>query len=276
MTGPELTGPELTVAVLGLGEAGSRFAADLARAGAAVHGFDPRVPATGDVRFSSDAADACRGVDLVLSVNSAADALDALAQGLPGCRPGTIWAEMNTASPRLKEAVHAAGGGAVAVVDVAIMAPVPGRGLRTPLTVSGPAAERFAAMLRRYGATIDVVGGPVGAAATRKLLRSVFYKGMAAATVEALAAARAVGLEEWLSDNIREELIRGDAATLDRLVRGSQVHAVRRTHEMAAAADLLDDLGVPARVARASRDWLIDLARGAQAQDDNGAQAQGA
>jgi len=41
---------------------------------------------------------------------------------------------------------------------------------------------------------------------------------------------------------------------------GSLAHAVRRTEEMAAAAELLDDLGVPARVARASRDWLTDLA----------------
>jgi hypothetical protein len=33
-----------------------------------------------------------------------------------------------------------------------------------------------------------------------------------------------------------------------------------RTEEMA-AAELLDELGVPARIARASRDWLADLAR---------------
>jgi hypothetical protein len=33
----------------------------------------------------------------------------------------------------------------------------------------------------------------------------------------------------------------------------------RRGHEMQAAAELLDSLGVPARVARASRDWLKDL-----------------
>jgi 5-methyltetrahydropteroyltriglutamate--homocysteine methyltransferase len=40
----------------------------------------------------------------VLSVNSAADALDALAQGHPGCTPGTIWADLNTAAPAVKQA----------------------------------------------------------------------------------------------------------------------------------------------------------------------------
>ena len=37
-----MTGAPLVVAVLGLGEAGSAIAADLAAAGAVVRGFDPR------------------------------------------------------------------------------------------------------------------------------------------------------------------------------------------------------------------------------------------
>ena len=39
-----------------------------------------------------------------------------------------------------------------------------------------------------------MLDGPAGLAAARKLLRSVFYKGMAASIVEALDAARAAGL----------------------------------------------------------------------------------
>ena len=126
--------------------------------------------------------------------------------------------------------------------------------------MSGPAARAAAGLLRRYGAPVEVIEGPVGQAATRKLLRSVYYKGLAAAVVEALEAARAAGLEEWLAGNIRGELERSTAATLDRLVSGSHTHAVRRREEMAAAADLLDELGVPPRIAIASRDWLADLA----------------
>lgn len=250
----------MTVAVLGLGEAGGSIARDLVAAGAMVRGFDPRVPAPDGVQQTADDADACRGADLVLSVNSAADALDALTQGLTGCRPGVLWTDLNTAAPRRKEQLSEAARDAVRVVDVALMAPVPGRGLATPMTASGPAAEAYALALRPFGATVEVLAGPVGAAATRKLLRSVFYKGMAAAALEAVEAARRAGLGEWLEDNIRTELNRADAATFDRLMDGSLVHAVRRTEEMAAAAELLDDLGVPARVARASRDWLADLA----------------
>jgi len=247
------------VAVLGLGEAGSRIAADLVAAGAEVAGFDPRQPVPPGVASAAGDADACRDAGLVLSVNSAHDALDALRQSLPACGPGTVWADLNTASPGLKTALHEAAGGRVDVVDVALMAPVPGRGLRTPMTMSGSGARAAAAFLTSYGAEVEVLDGPVGAAATRKLLRSVFYKGMAAAVIEALEAARAAGLSEWLSENIRTELTRSDAATLDRLVDGSRTHAVRRTEEMAAAAQLLTELGVPPRIATASRDWLADL-----------------
>jgi 3-hydroxyisobutyrate dehydrogenase-like beta-hydroxyacid dehydrogenase len=252
-----MTGP--VIAVLGLGEAGGLISGDLVAAGATVVGFDPRKSGPDGVRAASSDAGACREADLVLSVNSAHDALDALRQSLPACRPGTIWADLNTSAPGLKQQLFETADGAVEVVDVAVMAPVPGNGLRVPMTMSGPAAAGAAEILRRYGAQVQLVDGPVGAAATRKLLRSVFYKGLAAAVIEATEAAKAAGLAEWLDGNIREELTRADAATLDRLLKGSRTHAVRRREEMAAAADLLDELGVPARVARASRDWLQDL-----------------
>jgi 3-hydroxyisobutyrate dehydrogenase-like beta-hydroxyacid dehydrogenase len=251
---------EPVIAVLGLGEAGGRIAADLVAAGAAVRGYDPQLAPPAGVTEADSDAEACRGADLVLSVNSAHDALDALTQSLPVCRAGAIWADLNTAAPGLKQKLGRVAGEAVQVVDVAVMAPVPPTGLRTPLTMSGPAAAEAAGILSRYGARVQVIDGPIGLAATRKLLRSVYYKGLAAAVVEALEAARAAGLEDWLAGNIRDELEQSTAATLDRIVDGSHTHAVRRTEEMAAAADLLDELGVPPRIARASRDWLAELA----------------
>ena len=84
---------------------------------------------------------------------------------------------------------------------------------------------------------------------------------MAAAAVEALLAARAAGCEYWLREHIAAELAAADGATLGRLEQGSYQHAVRRGHEMAAAAELLGELSVPARIARASQLWLEDLAR---------------
>ena len=102
--------------------------------------------------------------------------------------------------------------------------------------------------------------GPAGTAISRKLLRSVFYKGLAAAVVEALAAGDAAGCGAWLRANISAELAGFDDRTIDRLVEGTHVHAVRRADEMAAATEQLRELGVPPRVAGAARDLLRELA----------------
>ena len=260
----------LTVAVLGLGEAGGTIARDLAAAGVQVRGYDPAVPAPPGVTAAASDADACQGADLVLSLTTANEAEKALEQALPGLAgpggPGgaagqTVYADANTASAGLKQGLAAiADEAGVPFADIALMAPVPGRGLHTPMVVSGPAAEDVARLLGACGATVSVLPGPAGAAATRKLLRSVFYKGMAAAAIEALHAARAAGCEDWLREHIAAELAAADAGTLARLERGSYQHARRREHEMAAASDLLNELSVPPRVTRASQRWLNQLA----------------
>jgi 3-hydroxyisobutyrate dehydrogenase-like beta-hydroxyacid dehydrogenase len=241
------------IAVLGFGEAGSLIARDLVAAGAAVRGFDPRVPPPDGVAGAGSDAAAVIGAGLVLSLNSAADAVAALTASLDALAPGAVWADLNTASPAVKRRLADIGAGrGVPVADIAMMAPVPGRGLRVPMLASGD-AEFAVAVLRRYGADIEVLDGPPGLAATRKLLRSVFYKGMSASIVEALEAAEAAGLGDWLRPHIAEELAAADASTVDRVVTGTRRHAVRRGHEMAAAAEMLTDLGVKPIMADASR-----------------------
>jgi 3-hydroxyisobutyrate dehydrogenase-like beta-hydroxyacid dehydrogenase len=248
------------IAVLGLGEAGGEIARDLVAAGVDVRGYDPRIDPPPGVAPRTGDADAVRDADLVLSVNSAHDALPALRASLPALAPGTIWADLNTASPGVKTAlVQALAGRAVPVVDVALLAPVPGKGLRTPMLVSGDAAGRYAEILTALGARVTVQPGPAGEATSRKLLRSVFYKGLAAAVVEALAGAEAAGCADWLRANIRAELAGFDGSTLDRLVDGTHRHATRRADEMAAAAAQLTELGVEPRIASAARDLLSAL-----------------
>ena len=168
------------IAVLGFGEAGSLIARDLVAAGAAVRGFDPQAPAPAGVTAAGSDAEAVTGADLVLSVNSASEAVAAFTASIDALAAAAIWADLNTASPAVKQRLAALGRErAIPVTDIAMMAPVPGNGLRVPMLASGDAADRVAATLRGYGADIEVLDGPAGLAATRKLLRSVFYKGMA-------------------------------------------------------------------------------------------------
>jgi 3-hydroxyisobutyrate dehydrogenase-like beta-hydroxyacid dehydrogenase len=248
-----------TVAVLGLGEAGGAIARDLLDAGVEVRGYDPLVAAPDGSTGCRDEADAARGADLVLSVNSATAAYDALLAGLHGCSPGTVWADLNTAPPALEERLASAAEGRAHFVDVSLMAPVPGRGLRTPMLAAGAGASAYADLLAPLGASVEVLDGPPGEAARRKLVRSVFFKGMAAAVTEALAAASRLDLEDWMREMVADELEGADRCFARRLEEGIHQHATRRAEEMAAAVEMLTELDVPPRVAAASRDWLVEL-----------------
>jgi 3-hydroxyisobutyrate dehydrogenase-like beta-hydroxyacid dehydrogenase len=255
-----MSSDSLVIAILGLGEAGSAIAADIRDADIVVRGFDPSVPVPDGVIACDGDAAACRGATLILSLTTAHEAEAALTASLPGLGPGAVYADLNTSSSTLKERLAATAAQAgIAFADVALMSPVPGRGLRTPMLVSGPAAQDYARLLGKIGAVVEVMPGPPGAAAARKLVRSVFFKGLAAAVTESLRAARAAGCESWIRENIAAELASASAATVDRLEQGSVRHARRRAEEMAAASDLLRELGIPPRIASASEQWLVQL-----------------
>ncbi len=252
----------MRVCVFGLGEAGSLIAGDLAAAGAEVNGYDPADVGTppGVVRHA-DPVSAVRDASLVLAVTAAADAPGARAQALDAIPAGATYADLATAPAGLKVQLAATAAGAgLGFADVALMAPVPGNGLRTPALASGPGAVAFVGALAPLGMPIEHVGDEPGLAATRKLLRSVVMKGLAALIVESLQAAEAAGLTAETWDTVVAQLTAADEALVRRLVTGTGRHAVRRTDEMEATVDLLTELGVEPTMTAATAAQLRRIA----------------
>jgi 3-hydroxyisobutyrate dehydrogenase-like beta-hydroxyacid dehydrogenase len=247
------------VAVLGLGEAGSRLAADLVSLGVQVRGYDPvPVSAPEGVDQAADARSAVAGCSIVLALTTASTALTAAESALPGLGRGAIYADLNTASPALKQdlAAHVGAAGA-RFADIALLGPVTTRGLGTPALASGSGAQAFADTFGPLGMPVEVVSDRPGDAATLKLVRSVFMKGLAASVLESLRAAEAAGHARWLEGEIAEVI---GEPLLGRLVEGSRRHALRRLDEMEAARELLLELGVEPRIAAASAAVLGELA----------------
>jgi 3-hydroxyisobutyrate dehydrogenase-like beta-hydroxyacid dehydrogenase len=250
------------VAVLGLGEAGGRYARDLAAAGCDVAGFDPvvRDDLPDAVRRARSIEDAVAGAGLVLSLTGASAAEAAAAAAAGALAAGAVYADLNTTAPACKRAVAdviARSGGLMA--DVAVLAPVPRAGLRTPLLLAGPGAARAAAIFAGWAVPVETVEGPAGAAAARKLLRSVFMKGLAAVCHETVAAARLAGAEAWARDQIAGELGPDGADLLDRMLDGTVRHAHRRGQEMRDALAYLDELDAPAIMTAGTVRWLDRL-----------------
>ncbi len=242
------------IAVFGLGEAGSLIAADLVAAGAEVQGYDPApVDTPPGVARHEEPVGAVEQTDLVLGLTAAADAERALRQALDTIPGSAIYADLSTSAPgQQRDLAQIALGRGLSFVDVALMATVLGNGLRTPQLASGPGSRRYAELLTPLGAPIEIVGEHPGEAATRKLLRSIWMKGLAALGIEAIRAAGAVELDGWMWRHLAAELEAADGELLTRLITNTPTHAVRRRDEMQAAASLLDEFGIEAHMTRAT------------------------
>ena len=175
---------------------------------------------------------------------------------LPVLGKDAVYADMNTASPALKrELASLVESSGARFADIGLLGPV--RGVETPALASGTGAQAFAELMGPLGMPVEVVSGRAGDAAEMKLLRSVFMKGLAGSVIESLEAAGAAGHEEWLEREIAQ--IVGEPF-MRRLLEGSERHAARRVDEMEAACELLVELGVEPRIARASASLLAGLA----------------
>ncbi|WP_066288781.1 NAD(P)-dependent oxidoreductase [Arthrobacter sp. B6] len=259
----------MRVAVLGLGEAGSIYAADLAERGLSVSASDPLAPAPPGVTPADDIGGAVRGAALVLSLvgDEASEAV--LEEALPAMEPTGIFADMNTAGPaRKQQLAKRADRDGILFADVAILAPVPRARITTPLVVSGSGAGELVHVLSGLRIPATSVGDKAGAAAGLKLLRSVFMKGLAATVLESVTAARAVGAEEWIINQIASELGPAGPGLVARILEGTPAHARRRGLEMSEARLFLESLGTSHSMTDGAIEWLRSLSGSGASQSD--------
>ncbi|MEU5640800.1 RraA family protein [Streptomyces milbemycinicus] len=243
----------MKVGILGLGEAGTVYAAGFLNNGWQVAGYDPGDVATpAGVERMASAADAVQGCDLVLGLTGAKAALAVAEETAPHLQATTVYADMNAGAPELKRKIAdvIAGSSSAIFADVSVIGSVPKYRHRTALVASGQGASVIADHFGTLGAPVEDLGAEPGAASARKLLRSLFMKGLGAIIVEAVEAGRAAGDEQWVRTQIAAELAGGEAA-LERLYEGTYKHADRRARETSAAAELVTQLGLDAELVQA-------------------------
>lgn len=253
---------KLKIAILGLGEAGSHFANDLIKLGVEVTGFDPNPVRKlhDNIILAQSNAEAVKQADIVFSANLSSVSIEIAEELKEVLKPNQFFCEMNTSGPEKKikiaEILKTSG---VKVIDLAIMAPVPPKGIMTPFLASGENATEFLEKVKPLNLDLKQVdNGKIGDAATRKLLRSIVYKGIAAVVCEAMEAGEAFGMESYIRGQIGS-LIGGNDDLIDRFVEGSRTHALRRMHEMEAVIEMLEAKGLDPIVTRGTRNNLEKL-----------------
>ena len=262
------------IALVGFGEVGGIFGADLAAAGLRVFTFDILMNAepsrlamlakakSAMVRPCDTLEEAVRGADLVISAVTASSALDVARNALPFLTGGQIYLDLNSVSPDTKrEIAKTLNESPAAFVEAAVMAPVSPQRLKVPMLLGGPEAGTAAERLRAIGMNVRPISDRIGVASAIKMCRSILIKGLEAITVESMFTARRYGAEEQVLESLAATYpgLGWDGALPDYLISRVAEHGKRRAAEMREAAQAVADAGLEPLTALATaqrQDWL--------------------
>lgn len=216
------------------------------------------------------------GADVVVSAVFGTVAREVFAASLPHLQQGAVYVDMTTADPgEMRECAELAQGGAqgraVHFVDVAITGAVNLGGKKTPLLVAGGKAGFVQELFLPLGGSVRVVGEQPGDAASLKLLRSIYTKGVEALAVECLVTAEQMGLREPLYavlQDIDETPLR---TLMESMVRTHIPHSARRRNEVAEAQQQMVRNGLAPIVSPAVEALFATTARAHAAQPFTGA-----
>jgi 3-hydroxyisobutyrate dehydrogenase-like beta-hydroxyacid dehydrogenase len=255
------------IGFLGFGEAGFHLARGLRRAGAPpLIAFDIKAHhGAGAERIRSRAAETgthlvetprqlTQQARVILSVVTAASALEAAESVATDLAADHLYVDLNSVSPATKGQIAGViGSGPGRFVEGSIMAPVPGAEHRVPILLNGPAAPAAVDALSAYQMRLDVMQGPVGAAAAVKMCRSIVIKGLEALLLECSLAAREYGAADRVYDSLGETYPGIDwRKTSDYMIGRVLEHGERRAHEMEEVAGMLRAAGIEPLMAEAT------------------------
>jgi 3-hydroxyisobutyrate dehydrogenase-like beta-hydroxyacid dehydrogenase len=268
------------IGMVGYGEVGKIFTAGLKDRVAGISAWDLtfEAPAVREVQRAHAAqagvaacasmAALCGRADLVISAVTASNTLAVAQEAAAHVRRGTVFLDLNSASPGTKQQaaalIDAAGGH---YVEAGVMTSVPPYGIRVPMLLGGARAAELAGVLAGWGMDAKAVSEQLGVASAIKMCRSVMIKGLEALVIESYTTARAYGVEDHVLPTLAETFPSIDwekqgAYFFSRVVQ----HGQRRAEEMREAANTVREAGggfAPFMASAISdkQQWVADQAR---------------
>jgi len=210
-------------------------------------------------------AQLCEAATLIVSAVTASNTLAVAQEAARQLRPGTLFLDLNSASPGTKrqaaEAIEAAGGH---YVEAGVMTSVPPYGIRVPMLLGGAKAEDLASTLRGWDMDATAVARDIGVASAIKMCRSIMIKGLEALVIESYSTAHYYGVADKVLPTLAETFPQIDwpaqgAYFFSRVVQ----HGKRRAEEMRESAATVREAGFPPLMAAAiaeKHDWVARLA----------------
>ena len=244
----------MEIAIIGCGEVGYLYASLLASQGYSLSLCAPRPSdrviklafGNQNITLHKNLGAWLKKAEVVISCTSGVVALDVASAAIPFLKNGTVYADFSTAAPRDKQqgALLAESKG-IFFDDVVIMGGINLMGVKTPLLCAGDNTEKIVTVMEQLGAPIRVLSGAkAGDAASLKLFRTVFTKGLSALAVECIVAAEQHGVKELLYEVLSDIDETPLSEFLDMLLRNHVVHACRQRQEIVEATHQFKNMGL--------------------------------
>ena len=267
------------IGLIGYGEVGKTFSAglkdkpgvagmsawDLKFADARLQAAEKAHAAQAGVAAQASMQALCAGADLVISAVTASNTLAVAREAALHIRPGSLFLDLNSASPGTKQQAGALIDAAGAFyIEAGVMTSVPPYGIRVPMLLGGARAAELAQVLAAWGMDAKAVSEKLGVASAIKMCRSVMIKGLEALVIESYATARAYGVEDHVLPTLAEtfpsiDWSRQGAYFFSRVVQ----HGKRRAEEMREAANTVREAGFDPFMGTAiagKQQWVADQA----------------
>jgi len=202
--------------------------------------------------------------DFVISAVTASNTLDVAQGAARHIRPGTVFLDLNSASPGTKkQAAEVLIEASAHYVEAGVMTSVPPYGIRVPMLLGGAQAAEIAPYLQSWGMDAKPVSDQIGIASAIKMSRSIMIKGLEALVIESYANALAYGVAEHVLPTLAETF-----PSIDWEAQGSYFftrvaqHGQRRAEEMREAARTVREAGIEPTMTEAianKQQWMADL-----------------
>ena len=200
----------------------------------------------------------------IFNFTSAKYALSIAGQAAEFLKPGVNYADMNSASPMVKQEIgRIVGKNGALFTDAAVMELVPPNGPRVPIAASGTGARAFTDTLNSIGMNATYISDTAGSSSSMKMFRSIFMKGFTCLLLESLSASYQMGVGKEVMDSIAGTLTKNTPDQLaNLLINRTAVGAERRVSEMKDVVSTLEAMGLPAFTSKATVErlqWVCDL-----------------
>ena len=208
----------------------------------------------------------CQTSNFIASAVTASQTLAVAQAAAQHIQAGTVFLDLNSASPGTKQqAVKLIEAAGAHYVEAGVMTSIPPCGIRVPMLLGGPLAAEITPKLIALGMDAKAVSADIGIASAIKMCRSVMIKGLEALVIESYATARKYGVEDHVIPTLAETFPGIDwqqtgAYFFSRVVQ----HGKRRAEEMRESANTVKEAGFEPFMAAAiaqKHDWVASLAR---------------